>query len=291
MDKIQAEALRENIKAKLISGASPHGSNISHQLSNIKKLSAKKVAALDAVCPKYLEFISDIDTLMTQDEYPDPTVARDILETYLANLRQPEINCFDSVTDFFTSAAPEFFLRLYHRMIEILDLDLYASGQKDIPIELAFDPSSASIFIPRFQRVDIAILKNMTLVADENPLEEFCIPVYVAESKTYFDKNMISGVAYSATSLKTTFPRCICVSVGEWSDFDLKKQSFAGTSINEIYVLRNQKRANFRSTGTIQPISTDTMRLVIFQVWELLKSYEDVHPRISDRLHTGKLIN
>ena len=175
-------------------------------------------------------------------------------------------------------------------MIETLALDLKASGQRDIPIDLAFDPNSENTFIPRFQRVDIAIVKKMDLMVGEKPLDEFCIPIYVAESKTYFDKNMISGVAYSAGALKSTFPRCKCVSVGEWTDFDLKRRSYAGTSIDEIYVLRKQKRAEYRNTGVMNPISTSTMKLIICQVWEILSSYEDNHLQISDRLHTGKLI-
>jgi hypothetical protein len=176
-------------------------------------------------------------------------------------------------------------------MITILGLKLEASGQRNIPIELAFDPNSNPVFIPKYQRVDIAVFEKQELVLESEALEGFCIPVYVAESKTYFDKNMISGVAHSSASLKTTFPRCVSVCIGEWTDYDLNKQSFAATAIDEIYIMRNQKRSDYRSTKVFDPLSVNTVQIILNQAWEVLSNHENVHPPISERLKSGKLVN
>lgn len=272
-------------------GLCPHGSNLLHQLKNSEKLSKAKRTALPIIGQEYLNFVKSIDSLDLDNVNNFAPIATDILELYLSTLRKPELKHFSSVTDFLTSVAPEFFLRIFKRMILALELDLEASGQKSIPIELAFDPNAKSILIPRYLRADIAILKRVPMSFDGEIWEDFCIPIYIAESKTYFDKNMISGVAYSSAALKTTFPRCSCVSIGEWSDFDFDKQSFASTSIDEIFVLRKQRRSEFRKTGTLKPMSKETMGAVLESAFDTLRSYKNVHPTISDRLPAGQLVN
>lgn len=79
--------------------------------------------------------------------------------------------------------------------------------------------------------------------------------------------------------------------VTELSDFDVKKTNYASSGINEMYVLRKQKRAETRR----EPYSrTDIHYELVKEVADLLISGLDAINADSDslvqKMHNGKLI-
>ena len=117
------------------------------------------------------------------------------------------------------------------------------------------------------------------------------IPLIAIECKTNLDKNMISGIEHSVTELKKTFPECRYFVVTEVSDFDVKKSNYASSGIDEMYILRQQKRGPIRNDPTLRkPIN----QLLVQEIAEILIHNIDAMNAdiagLDTRMQTGKLI-
>ena len=284
------KALALAISAQCAPLITPHGNNLLHQVRVTSGKRAEIHNALAELVPAYVAMTSAVSLLDFSNV--SGTVAPLVLalDKYLSIARSPEFDLFISQSDFKTSIIPEFFLRIADKYIKEHNLPFEATGQTDIPIEIAFDLKREGIIVPRLQRVDFAIVKRVDLSANGAALKGFCIPLIGAEAKTYFDKNMITGVAYSVASLKTTFPHCVYIAIGEFADFELGADSYASSEIDEIYILRKQKRSEYRKSLVAKEVDPSLVQEIITLMISTIRSHTQVHSDLKLRMPRGRLI-
>lgn len=271
--------------------ATPHCQNLLHQCTPKSAAHAKSNVALAEIIPAYISLIQEIEKFdaINLDHYSKRVTTK--FDEYMILLRAPENDVFASVSDLKTSAVPEFFLRIFDLLISHHGAKLLeVSGQREIPVELAFDIRTEDFIIARTQRVDAAIVIRAPLMVAGKELKGFCIPVFAAEAKTYFDKNMLSGVDQSAAGMKATFPHCLYFSIGEFADFELSSYSYAGGAIDEIYILRHQKRSDFRKTGVAEPVDAGLVAEILTRVERSIVNHQEKRPHLDVRIKSGKLI-
>ena len=112
------------------------------------------------------------------------------------------------------------------------------------------------------------------------------------EVKTNLDKNMIGGVEYSVERLKKTFPLSKFFLISEFADFAYKKQNYASTPIDEIIILRKQKRSEVRRDKTkIRGLDKGLVESHITEILEYLESTLNSPDELNARMKQGRLIN
>ncbi|GFE67249.1 Bpu10I family restriction endonuclease [Litoreibacter roseus] len=282
-------SLRDEVEARKLDGASPHCNNLLHQFSAKSAAHGKSSAALAALTPKFLQLCDHVDGVDLKDDDFFKSSAS-LLDDYMAGIRNLGAGVFVSQSDFITSVVPEFFLRMFHVLCADYE-QLFASGQRDIAIDVSFDTRMPSLLMPKMQRVDLAIGYVTTLTVGAHASTPLFIPILAAEAKTYFDKNMISGVDFSATAIKNTFPHCQYLAMSEFADFDLQALSYAASSIDEIYILRHQKRSDFRKSGLAKGTSWENVKEIVVGAHRAISICEKERSSIHDRLASGVLIN
>ena len=141
------------------------------------------------------------------------------------------------------------------------------------------------------KRLDMLVYKESVLSLDSNSTQ-FNIPLIAMEMKTNLDKNMMSGIEHSVTALKKTFPNSLYYVVTEYSDMAVDKLNYASSGIDEIYILRKQKRADVRRNINLRNNINASLVLEIAQ--QCIKQIQQVHiilPSTDERMTTGKLIH
>jgi len=261
----------------------PHGSNLLTKIKS-KQTLARENALLIAT-PAYLllhnKFLEYEKGLLSLKAILDDT------DGYYDLIKTKEINKFSHQSDFISSLIPELLCVILRKVLsgrkELQHLRVVA--QKDIIIECNFDTSEAGRLIEKRKRMDVAILSPGKLTFNEKSIDLF-IPAFCAEVKTNVDKNMLSGIESSVETLKRTFPKAKYFAISEFSDFDLKSQNYASTGIDEIFILRHQKRSDVRkSPESRNPLSEKLISAFALEVDAhlLAESAEkfDLHARMS----------
>lgn len=199
-------------------------------------------------------------------------------------------NPFSHQSDFGSSIIPEMLCSIFSSIIRVRGFELEVSAQKDLIIECVFDFSNGGSVRFKNKRVDVSVFKNCRLRLDDKE-NEFPIPLMAIECKTNLDKNMLSGIEFSVSELKKTFPECHYLVITELSDFDVKKTNYASSGINEMYILRKQKRAETRREP--YPRSNIYHGLVKEIAEWLIKGLESISKEsdsLAQKMQTGKLI-
>jgi hypothetical protein len=237
----------------------PHGSNLTTKLRSYESLNPAKRNAVDIICSEYLKFLN-VCLIPYADSMSWVKEALSAAEHYLKELNSKNLDVFSHQSDFKSSVIPEFLYLMFKRLVAGLSLNLEVAAQKHIVIESMFIPRSGEPVTPKFKRVDVAILRPCSLSVDKMLVQDFAMPVVAVENKTNIDKNMIAGVEHSVESLKKTFPLCKYYLVGEFADFAVESQNYAATFIDEILILRKQKRSEVRGgRGNISRIDLDLL--------------------------------
>ena len=91
--------------------------------------------------------------------------------------------------------------------------------------------------ITNTKRLCVAVVKNNVIKFNDKEYN-LSIPLLAIECKTNLDKNMLSGIEFSVSEMKKTFPQCNYFVVTELSDFAVDKLNYASSGINEMYILR-----------------------------------------------------
>ncbi|WP_159583131.1 Bpu10I family restriction endonuclease [Marinoscillum sp. 108] len=264
----------------------PHGSNLKTKL-----LSGKQSVVLSSIADAYLNFLNGINNITTTDQTEWLKQSLSIFENYYAFLKAPENKKFSHQSDFLSSLLPELLYLSYSKIIQSAHSDLEITTQKDIIIDLSFLPYNDSSITFKPKRVDVAIVKKLDVTIGGEALD-FSIPIVALEVKTNLDKNMISGVEYSVERLKRTFPLCKFYLVSELADFAYEKQNYAGTAIDEIIILRKQKRSVVRKNPKgINNVDLGLFESHINDIHEFLNSNVVTPSNLKERLSTGRLIN
>ncbi len=265
----------------------PHGSNL---LTKVKsKQTPVRQQALLIATPiylllhhKFLEYEKGLISLKTILNETDG---------YYDLIKTKEINRFSHQSDFVSSLIPELLCVILRKVLngrkELQHLRVVS--QKDIIIECNFDTSEGGRLIEKRKRMDVAILAPGKLTFNENSIDLY-IPTFCAEVKTNVDKNMLSGIESSVETLKRTFPKAKYFAISEFSDFDLKSQNYASTGIDEIFIIRHQKRSDVRKyPGSRNPLSENLISAFALEVDAHLLAETTEKFDLHERMSKGKL--
>nr|CAA74998.1 Bpu10I restriction endonuclease alpha subunit [Bacillus pumilus] len=266
-----------------------HASNLLHQLKREKR-NEKLKKALEIITPNYISYISILlnNHNMTRKEI---VILVDALNEYMNTLRHPSVkSVFSHQADFYSSVLPEFFNLLFRNLIKGLNEKIKVNSQKDIIIDCIFDPYNEGRVVFKKKRVDVAIILKNKFVFNNVEISDFAIPLVAIEIKTNLDKNMLSGIEQSVDSLKETFPLCLYYCITELADFAIEKQNYASTHIDEVFILRKQKRGPVRRGTPLEVVHADLILEVVEQVGEHLSKFKDPIKTLKARMTEGYLI-
>ena len=265
----------------------PHGSNLFTKIKS--KLTPATEKSLLTATPIYLS----LHYKFLEYERGELTL-KDLLtrtESYYDLIKTKEINKFSHQSDFISSLVPELLCVILRKILndrkEFQHLRVVA--QKDIVIECNFDTSDGGRLIEKRKRMDVAILSPGQLKFNETAIDMY-IPAFCAEVKTNIDKNMLSGIESSVETLKRTFPKAKYFAISEFSDFDLKSQNYASTGIDEIFIIRHQKRSDVRkSSASRNPLSEGLISALALEIDAHLLSETALKLNLQTRMSKGKL--
>lgn len=265
--------------------ATPHCSNLLHQLN--KKGSENKTAFNEIynryIRTRLIEFTPD--NLFQYIERITEEV-----NNYMGYYWPPANNPFSHQADFVSSIIPEMFCTIFTQVISASEWGLEVSAQKDLAIECVFDTTGGGTMHLKNKRVDVAVVKQYPLIFNDVP-QELPVPLLAIECKTNLDKNMLSGIEQSVNDLKKTFPECCYFVVTELSDFDVKKSNYASSGINEMYVLRQQKRGPVRKNPDLRnPLNASLVYEITLALKESIERMSSTVADLSSRMESGKLI-
>jgi len=283
----------QNLYKKLseIDSQLPHGSNLQTKAGKALSSKGKNSDLLVKIGKEYLGLLKEVDEFETEEIPKWIDFVVDQFEDYYSFLRTDENKKFSHQSDFLSSLIPEFLYKLYNRFVGVKYPDLELTTQKDIVIDLSFLPYFDNHLTFKPKRVDVAIIKKLDLEIGGKKLD-FNITMVAIEVKTNLDKNMIGGVEYSVERLKKTFPLSKFFLISEFADFAYKKQNYASTPIDEIIILRKQKRSEVRRDKTkIRGLDKGLVESHITEILEYLESTLNSPDELNARMKQGRLIN
>jgi hypothetical protein len=267
--------------------AHPHGSNLFTKSTS--NLSEAKSKAIITATGYYL----DLHKALAAYEAGALPLGDLLLkvEDYYQVVKRKDVNVFSHQSDFLSSILPEVFCVLLRRIVATrvpTEASLSVSGQSDVIIECNFDVAGGGRLIEKRKRMDVAVLAGGSLVFNERSID-LSVPAICAEIKTNIDKNMLAGIEASVETLKRTFPRTKYFAIGEYCDFGEKAQNYASTGIDEILILRQQKRSKVRTSGKSNPLSVEVIQAFIEEAKIHLQESLVAHQPLSKRMLTGRL--
>ena len=264
----------------------PHSTNLLHQLS---KREAKNLGFYNQLYPVYTAFRKAAEAIGGQSlaEYVSDVVSK--TNGYMEFLRS-EGN-FSHQQDFTSSVIPEMFYFLFRSVAAKHNTDLIVQAQDDVPIECMFTLAGGSTLVFKKKRLDMSLCQEATLSL--NGVEQkILIPLMVMEIKTNLDKNMLAGIENSVAALKKTFPQSLYYVVSEFADFDSQKLNYASTDIDEIYIIRKQKRSEVRDGSVARnAIDKDLVLEIVSKVDATVATLTVLSTDLGKRMETGKLID
>ena len=276
--ELEALNLSQGIKAEVI----PHGRNLRFQLD---KSDPDKLELFNRLFTSYLKTRTvPFDGDNVSSYVQKLSVA---LNEYLGLLWPT--NPFAHQSDFASSIIPEALCTLFRAVIVANDVDLDVSAEVDLTIECTFSASGLGTAQYKNKRVDVAVIKPCTM--QFNGVESVLpVPLLAIECKTNLDKNMLSGIEQSVTDLKKTFPACKYYVVSELSDFDVSL-NYASSDIDEIYILRKQKRGSIRSGHcTRNSVQAELLMELVRSLDDAIRRMQTPMPSLNKRMLVGKLI-
>lgn len=265
--------------------AVPHGNNLLHQF---RKRQMARLTMYQEILTRYLSMRQVPYTENDLESYVSNVV--DKTNAYMDYFWPPANNPFSHQADFTSSIIPEMLCLIFNNIIKSNGIQLEVSAQKDLTIECTFDIASGGEMRFKNKRVDVAVVEPCDL-SFNGESTVFPIPLLAIECKTNLDKNMLSGIEQSVGDMKKTFPNCRYFVITECSDFDVNKSNYASSGIDEMYILRKQKRGVIRRNPELRnPIDA----ALVYEVANSLASDIDAMRTDNDDLNTrmqnGKLI-
>ena len=274
-----------NERQSINSDTIPHGRNLLHQLH---KKEGEKETFFERILPLYLD--TRTNTIIDNDlnNYVETVVEK--TNQYIDCFWPPENNPFSHQTDFVSSIIPEMLCTIFRTVIESYNANLEVSAQKDLSIECTFNASSGGTINLKNKRVDVAVVEQCMLSLNDHFID-LPIPLLAIECKTNLDKNMLSGIEHSVSELKKTFPSCNYYVVTEYSDFNVNKTNYASSGINEMYILRRQKRNEVRrDSSRRKPLDSHLIYEITNDLALAIEALDAVSDSLSTRMHHGRLI-
>jgi len=267
----------------------PHCSNLLRKLELPGAITPGWQSAFDILIPKYIGLRKTIIDNDIETEIYKELVNK--TNDYMATLRSDICNVFSHQSDFISSVVPELFLLIFRNISSVCCIDYEVTSQKDLIVECMFDSYEGGRMILKKKRVDVMVALPGELKFKGEVNSDFCIPIIAMEIKTNMDKNMISGIEHSVESLKRTFPNCLYFAISEYSDFAIENQNYSATYIDELFILRKQKRSEIRRGGAISnDIGIDLIESIVEQSKNhILETHGSVKSLVT-RMDKGTLI-
>lgn len=263
----------------------PHSTNLMHQLN---KKEAANLQLFNEVCGRYFRLREVASSRRKMDLSEFIGLIVDETNSYMELFATS--SPFSHQQDFTSSIIPEMFYFIFSRIIKDSDIPLIVKAQDDLPIECMFDLHDGGRLLFKNKRLDLSLCRKSVLSLD-GVKHNFVIPLIAMEIKTNLDKNMLAGIENSVSALKRTFPKCLYYVVTEFADLATDKLNYASTDIDEIYIIRNQRRASVR--GNKNPKNginkTLVMELALNAVL-LMNSFSKEQLTLEERMKRGKLI-
>lgn len=266
----------------------PHRNNLLTKLKG-GRLSKEQENAAHNILPAYIELSKQLTVQDIQLETWLVQVVPEV-DKYIEFLSRDENKRFSHQSDLISSVVPELLFCLFKIFVIKDKPGLIVDAQKNIIIDVEFLPSRQKLISLKRKRVDIAILLPTSLAINNQEITNFNLPIIAAEVKTNLDKNMISGIEHSVESYKKAFPLSKYFVISELSDFDYKKQNYASSSIDEIYILRTQQRSNYRKTKKLEKLNVDLLKEITNWAIQYTDDLEKEGQDLSARMKTGRLI-
>ncbi|MDB5052314.1 MAG: Restriction endonuclease [Bacilli bacterium] len=268
----------------------PHANNLLHKLKRSDSVNENKLNAFEIIIPQYIQFPN---TFINPEEPLSQRFASLVenLNNYLTTLKLPECDIFPHQADFASSVIPEMFNIIFKHLILAIQLPFEVSSQRDVVVDCMFDTFDDGRMLLKKKSIDVAILLPCELQFNGNIRNDFFVPLVALEIKTNMDKNMISGIEHSVETLKRTFPKCLYIAVAELADFAIEQQNYSTTYIDEIYILRKQKRSNVRSGAQERNlINMELVSDLATRVDYHLRNSSGEVPSLHERMNLGSLI-
>jgi hypothetical protein len=280
----------KQLNALVADGERPHGSNLLHQVKRNVAIADPRVLVLGRVIPPYLKLCQRVKALPHRPSSAQIATVVAELDCYLGLLEKKENDIFKRQADLKTSVIPEFLVHVFERLVVGSPVPVRVVGQSELIIDVTFDPRVPGYIVPKTQRVDIAVVVPVEFSIGGANVDGFGVPLVAAEVKRHFDKNMFAGTEHSVAALKRTFPRCAYFAMGEWSDFDIEGQNYANSGIDEILVLRNQKRSAYRRSRVAGPLDATQFGDIAAALVSRMDALAKVKPGLKARMANGLLI-
>lgn len=262
----------------------PHCSNLLFQLN--KKQTGDE-DYYTALVEKYLATRNVTYNIDKVENYVRSLVSA--VNDYMDFFWPPTNNPFKAQADFYSSIIPEMLCTMFWESEKESDFGLEVSAQKDLTIECTFDLVDGGNVNFKKKRVDVAVVKPCEMIFN-NTHCELPVPLVAIECKTNLDKNMISGIERSVEDLKKTFPSCLYFVVTELSDFDIKN-NYASSGIDEMYILRKQKRGPVRRDSNVRrPLNPDLVFEILQKILNAVGVMRGNIYDLESRMVNGKLI-
>ena len=263
----------------------PHSTNLMHQLN---KRVANNIQLFNDVCSRYFKFRESAQSSLNLSlaDFVSCIVdkANNYMDYFVVN------NPFSHQQDFTSSIVPEMLYFTFKKLLESHNCSVSVYAQQDLPIECMFDLYDGGRLVCKNKRLDLSLSQKTTLTLNETSYD-FYIPLVAMEIKTNLDKNMLAGIENSVASLKKTFPKCMYFVVSEFADFDSSKLNYASSDIDEIFIIRNQKRADIRDNKNPKnAINKNLVLELASNADKMLLAFMRNNLTLEEKMRTGKLI-
>jgi hypothetical protein len=234
------------------------GSHASNLLGRIKKDKENQEALLISVLEKYIEYRKLLEKYTTTHDFNKLAECLNDYKDYLKSYK------FSSQSKFESTVLEEFLFILFSKSDFCLDLKKGSSVKAYS--NLYFNPRSLKNFVKGPVNIgvhekdqDFAIYQKYEIMVNNKEGRNLNVPIISIECKTYLDKTMLEGSIATAEKVKRGNPQAKFYIVTETYDIDYKVDIY-GTQIDQIYVLRKQKRHKVRNNSELNPIFPEVIK-------------------------------
>ncbi|CAG8710702.1 28579_t:CDS:2, partial [Racocetra persica] len=233
------------------------GSHASNLLGKMRKGEEKKGLLLTDIAKKYIEYRKLLEKYTTNYNFNKLAECLNDYKDYLKSYN------FSSQSKFESTVLEEFLFVLFSKSDFCLDLKKGSSVKAYS--NLYFNPKSLKNFVKGPVDVgihekdqDFAIYREYEIAVNNEKGKNLNVPIISIECKTYLDKTMLEGSIATAEKVKRGNPQAKFYIVTETYDIDYKVDVY-GTQIDQIYILRKQKRHKTRNSPELKHLLLPTI--------------------------------
>jgi len=271
------------------------------QILNISEKVSRKKTNLDIkiLFDAYHNYRKKLIQLSDNNEFKLVTQKVNLLNEYAQIVYAQDYwkHLCGNISKIYSSLFEEFFFELLKDMPELNRFPTMVLGKAKTYLQLSLAPGNIEDFFNhpcvhiKSKQQDFTISKIIQCsFNNKNSTEilkkDIVVPTVVIECKRYVAVTMLDQIAYEAQRLKEGNPFALFIVAAEQSALSKAINLGEYRFIDEIFILRKQKRTN--SPENQNPVDFD----VVWQLYDLIKKYLSSNwADVEKRLKTGKLIH